>query len=477
MPTINDLIASIEVELEAAQKRASKHLKEAELILATAQKEGRSNLTEEEGARVEELRDLRTKVRAEIKGIQAKLDNAREVQTEEADSERQRSESVKETGARKPAYDQVARVGSEERTYSREKDAHGVMFFRDVVRQHLFQDPESSMRLSRHAQEERVERAQKISRAVGTSGFEGLVVPQYLTDMYAPATAALRPFADVCNGHPLPESGMSVEISRITTATDVDIQASQNTNVAEQDIDDTLLSIPVRTAAGRQTVSRQAIDRGTGIESVVIQDLFNRYATRLDNTLLNVASVGLSAASTPVTYTDASPSAMDLYPKILEAAAGSEAALLQMATPTHAVMHSRRWYWLQSQLSEKWPLIAQPQVPVQTAGSNAGVAYGTGIRGVLPNGLQVVVDNNVATNGGTGTNQDEVYVVPAAEAHLWEDPDAPLFIRSETAKAESLGVVLVLYGYFAFTFGRYPGGMQKVAGTGLVTPDFGPSDS
>jgi hypothetical protein len=53
-------------------------------------------------------------------------------------------------------------------------------------------------------------------------------VPQYLTDMYAPATAALRPFADVCNRHPLPDSGMSIEISRITTASDAGLQASQN---------------------------------------------------------------------------------------------------------------------------------------------------------------------------------------------------------------------------------------------------------
>lgn len=472
MTTIDELIASIEVEHEAALKRRDKASAEVKAILAIAQQEGRSNLTEEEDQRVAELFAARDQAKSDAEGIKVKLANANKVKAEELEAQRAAKEDVKPTEARRPAYDQVARIGQEERTYHKENDPHGTVFLRDLARQFLYQDVEASTRLARHMSEERVERAQYLTRAVGTGAFTGLTVPQYLTEMYAPATAALRPFADVCNQHPLPEAGMSVEISRITTPSDVDLQSAENAAVAEDDIDDTLLSIPVRTAAGQQTVSRQAIDRGTGIEAVVFQDLFNRYATRLDNTLINQATTGLSAASTAVTFTTP-VTAEGLYPKILEAAAGSEAALLAMGTPSHAVMHSRRWYWLSSQLSAKWPLIAQPNVPVQTGGVNAGVQYAGGIRGVLPNGLSVVVDNNILTNKGVGTDEDEVYVVPATECHLWEDPDAPVFIRAEQAKAANLGVLIVVYGYFAYTFGRYPAAMQKVAGAGLVEPTFG----
>ena len=59
---------------------------------------------------------------------------------------------------------------------------------------------------------------------------------------------------------------MTVDISRITTASSVALQAAETTAVSETNIDDTLLSIPVQTAAGQQTMSRQAIDRGAGIE-------------------------------------------------------------------------------------------------------------------------------------------------------------------------------------------------------------------
>ena len=471
MPGIQDLIAGIEVELEACQKRAAKTLKEREYIIQKAQQEGRSNLTEEEDKRIEELRDAHASEKENEKGIRAKLATATEVAAEE--EQRVKAEKdTKATDARKPAYDRAVRVGTEERTYRKDTDRYGKQFVMDVVRSFAFQDVEAVSRLSRHMAEERVERGQYLQRAVGTGAFAGLTVPQYLTDLYAPATAALRPFADNCNVHPLPAQGMSVNLSRITTATSAALQTAENVTVSETNIDDTLLTINVQTAAGQQTISRQAIDRGTGIEDVTVQDLFNRVATVLDNTLLNQATNGLSAVATSVAYTDTTPTGAELYPKILGAASGVEAALLGMGRPTHAIMHSRRWYWLSSQMSSSWPVINWTNLPVQASGqANAGSSYGSGPRGVLPSGLEVICDNNVNTTAGGGT-EDEIYVVPRSECHLWEDGEAPLFIRAEQPAAASLGVLLVAYKYFAYTFARYSNGMQKVNGTGLVAPVF-----
>jgi hypothetical protein len=472
--TIDDLIASIEVELEAAHKRQKKCGAEIQLILDKAQQDGRSNLSAEEDQRVVELFAARDQAKGDITGIENKLANANKIKAEEMEREAKQKESrATATETRKPSYDQVARVGQEERTYRKDQDPLGKGFLMDIARQFSHQDVEAASRLSRHMQEERVERAEYLQRAVGTSAFTGLTLPQYLTDMYAPATAALRPFADICNRHPLPDKGMSIEISRITTPSEANLQTSQNTAVAEQNMDDTLLSVPIHTAAGQQTVSRQAIDRGTGIEDVAFQDLFNRVATRLDSTLLNQAATGLAAVAQANAYTDADPTGAELYPKILGAAAGVEANLLAMGAPTHAVMHSRRWYWLSSQMANTWPMINSQNIPVQASGTlDPNSSYASGPRGVLPNGMLVVVDNNIATNLGAGTNEDELYVVPASECHLWEDPAAPMFIRAEQPAAASLGVLLVAYSYFAYTFGRYANGMQKVGGTGLVTPAF-----
>lgn len=56
---------------------------------------------------------------------------------------------------------------------------------------------------------------------------------------------------------------------------------------------------------------------------------------------------------------------------------------------------------------------------------------GPAVRAKLSSGILVVVDNNIATNLGAGTNEDEIYVVPASECHLWQDPAAPMLRTGE----------------------------------------------
>jgi hypothetical protein len=473
MATIEDLILSIEVEQEQTTKKRDRALAEVKSILARAKADGRPNLTGEEDTDCDAAMKRHKASEGELRGIADKLRRAREAQDAERSIEaalQERSVDPKTTAGAKPAYDRVARVGSEERTYHKGNCRGGKEFLHDVIRNFLYQDPSSQVRLARHMSEERVERGQYMERATGTGAFSGLTVPQYLTEMFAPAVAARRPFADAMTSLPLPSSGMTVNISRITTPSSAALQANENDAVSETDMDDTLLTENVQTAAGQQTVSRQAIDRGTGIEEVTMRDLQRRYATNLDSTIINQATTGLLAVATDITYTDAAPTGADLYPRILQGASASEAALLGQADPDVVVMHSRRWYWMQSQMVSTWPLIGQPGIDPRHGGENLAETYGSGFRGVLPSGMRVIVDNNIPTN--IGSTQDTVVVVPRDESFLWEDPDAPQFIRAEQAKAANLGVLLVLFGYFAYTMRRYANSHQQITGSGLTTPAF-----
>jgi HK97 family phage major capsid protein len=477
--TIEDIIISQEASLELEKRNRDRSFAEIRSILARAKDEGRASLTEQEDQDVEGARQRAARADDSIKGLEHQLEISRRTKASElAVDQHLREKNPTSSGApesrNRPAYDQVARIGQEERTYHRGNTGKGGAFIRDIAMRAVYGDIEAEQRLIRHMQEERVERGAKLTRAAGTGAFAGLTVPQYLTDMYAPAIAALRPFADVCNQHDLPDNGMTVNISRITTSTAVALQATENTAVTNQDIDDTLLTVNVQTAAGQQTLSRQAIERGTGVEGIVMDDLFRRYATTLDSTLINQATTGLSASGTSVPYVDASPTAAELWPKLLGAASGVEQALLGMGNADVAVMHSRRWYWFQSQLTTAWPLISQGgfgQGPGGALGTANQEQYGRGARGVLPTGMVVVTDNNIPTTKGGGT-EDEIYVISSQECHLWEDPSAPVFIRAEQPAAGSLGIQLVLYGYFAYTFGRYANAVQSIGGTGMIAPTF-----
>lgn len=436
--------------------------------------------SDDESRQVIEASDAMRKIDDEIEAQRAKIaEYEDELRRDEAADRLSREVHP---GAPAPgAGTSTVRVGQEPRTYMRETDPKGVQFLRDVALSYTG-NPSAMSRLQDHMREEIVEReaagtpllerGDQQNRAVGTGAFTGLVVPQYLTDMFAPAAKAGRPFADACRHHDLPEQGMTVSIGRLTTPTNTGLQASEGAAVTEQDADDTLLTINVQTNAGQQTVSRQGVDRGAGVDDTLLEDLFRSYGTTLDSTLLNQATTGLSASATSIAYTDGTPTAAELYPKLLQGPAQVEAAMLdQDQGDTFAVMHSRRWYWIQSQLSTSWPVMAQPGVPGQNSGVNYGEKYGSGFRGLLPAGVPVIVDNNIATNLGAGTNEDEIYFGAKNELHLWEDPSAPMFIRADQTKAANLQILLVVYGYFAYTFGRRPHA-QKINGTGLVTPAF-----
>ncbi|MEU6098963.1 hypothetical protein [Streptomyces sp. NPDC047079] len=459
--TLEQLIAQARTALETA---IATRQREQDALMALRSDE---NLTEEA---VQQQVAARDAADVEVTRRQTALDQLEAEQAREEELAQLQARTVP-AATRAPAYDQVARVGAEERTYRPDQDRRGRQFERDVAAAFLG-DYEARDRLARHMAEERTLRGDQLERAAGTGAFSGLVVPQYLTDLYAPAAAARRPFADACRHHDLPAQGMTVNISRITTSSSTAIQASENTGVANQDVDDTLLSIPVQTIAGQQTLSRQAIERGAGVEPIVLDDLFRRYATTLDSTLLNQATTGLAASATTITYTSGTPKVTEAYPQVVAGLAGVESAMLDQASGENiVVMHSRRWYWLQNGLSSTWPLISQPGIAAQMGGTNLGASYGSGVRGVLPNGTPVIVDNNIVTNLGASTNQDEIYVADRNECHLWEDPSAPMYIRAEQPAVASLGVLMVVYGYAAYTHSRYAHA-QKITGTGLVAPAF-----
>lgn len=471
--TLDQLVAQLRGQMATKLQERNTHAARLTELRA------KDTLTDEETTEVAELRSKKDGLDTELDAMQAREADLKAEQARDEAADRLAREVA--PGAPRPAYDEVARVGADERTYRKDEDPKGAQFARDVAGAFLG-DYGAQARLARHMQEETVERGAEVvargkqgtevTRAVGTGAFAGLVVPQYLTDMFAPMATAGRPFADACEHHDLPATGMVVNIGRGTTGTSVDNQANEGDALSETNYDDTLLSIPVQTYGGQQTVSRQGVDRGVNVEDTLVKDLFKRAGTNLDGKLLNQASTGLSAVATITAYTDASPTVEEAYPKVIEGLSKVEAALLDVASGDNlAVMHSRRWYWLQNALTTKFPMIGQPGVIAQHLGENYAVAYGKGIRGILPNGTPVLVDNNVATNLGAGTNEDEIYLADKQECHLWEDSNAPFFIRAEQPKADNLQVVLVVYGYFAYTFARYAQA-QKIAGTGLVAPTF-----
>ncbi len=270
---------------------------------------------------------------------------------------------------------------------------------------------------------------------------------------------------------------MTLNISRMTTGSSTAVQVTQNDAVSETDVDDTLLTINVRTIAGQQDISRQAIERGTGIDAFVAADLIKSWHTTLDSQLLNGSGsagqiAGLrGAGGNAITFTSTAPTVGLLYPKLADAI--QQIQTNAFVNPTHFVMHPRRLAFLLAAVdSSNRPLVVPAaNGPFNAAGVGAG-ASSYGNSGYQMMGLPIITDANIGTTYGTTTNQDEIYVVTAGENHLWEQPGSPFTLRYDATGAGNLTLKTVVYGYAAYTAGRYPLANSIISGSGLATPTF-----
>ena len=332
-------------------------------------------------------------------------------------------------------------------------------------------DYKAQERLNNHQEHE--------ARDIGTGAFTGLVVPQYLIDEYAPIARAGAAVYNAIPKKPLPAYGMKVEVSRITTGSQAAEQASQNSAVQETNIDDTLLTVNVDTIAGQQDVSRQALERGGqpgfSLENIVFQDLVAAYYSKLDSLMLEGSGssgqpLGIRNVSgqNTVTYTDATPTVGEAFPKLADAVQKVNAN--RFAPATAIIMHPRRWGFFTAGVDgNSRPLVLPAgNNPDNAMGVGDAAKYGNVVGNLL--GLPVITDANVTTSDGGGNDQDQIYVVKADDHILFEDN---LFqLKFEETNAGSLTTKMVVYGYSAFASGRYPAGMTKIQGTGLITPSF-----
>ena len=433
---------------------------EMDTILEAVATENRTDLTEDETAKVDSLVEESRSLDSKIEKFKAQADA--DAKAAEARSSVANVAMPKVGGAK---------VTREARTYSPEGDAS---FVKDAFTAKFSNDYAASERLARHSREEEIER-----RSVGTGNFAGLVIPQYLVDLAAPFARAGRPTADFAtNKMALPAAGMTLNISRMTTGTSTAVQAAENDAVSNTNADDTLLTVNVRTIAGQQDISKQAIERGTGIDQFIIQDLIRGWHTTLDNQILNgdgTSGAMLGINATPgindITFTEASPTVALLYPKLADAYQSIQTSVYQ--NPTHWIMHPRRLAFLLAGVDGSQRPLVLPALngPMNAVATGPGQAF-YGNSGYTLMGLPIIADANVTTDGGASGTEDKIYCVNANEMHLWEQAGSPFALNFDATGAGSLTIKSVVYGYGAFTAGRYPGAASRILGTGLVAPTF-----
>lgn len=349
-----------------------------------------------------------------------------------------------------PAVPDV-KVVKEEPTY---RPGTKFSFFRDLVMRN--REDGAAERMRRHD-------AEMSERRDVSSASNGFIPPIYLADLAAEYPRGGRPLADALPKAPLPATGTSFTVPKVSGGSAVAAQTDGG-SVQETDPTTTQPATYVRTIAGQVDISQQLLDRSDpAFDVIVLRDLQSAYDTELDRQLIAGSAssnehVGLLNVSSvnAVTYTAGTATAADTLPKIYKAI--EQVASNRYLPATHLVMHPRRAAFLAAGLSSTAPIFQQGTLTL-ASGTQNGAQVGTVA------GLPVIVDPNVPTNLGSGTDEDRILAIHAPDLAVMEGEvrtrvlDAPL--------SDTLEVRIQLFGYSAFLSERYPKGISVISGTGL----------
>jgi HK97 family phage major capsid protein len=358
------------------------------------------------------------------------------------------------------------------------KGNHQRSFWLDAFRSNVGGDPQAGERLRRHAaQMGDVEtRALGNTNTTGGSGGE-LAPPLWLVQDYIKLARAGRVTADLYMKSDVPTGVSSVNLPRILTGTTVAPQTTQNTALSQTDLTTGFVSTGFVTIGGKQLVSQQLLDQSAiDFDTVITSDLAAAYAQQIGSQVLNGAGTGannnavvngLNNATVANTQAlAASFTATNFYSKANGLLAGF--ATTRFLPPEVWVMHPRRWYWLMAQVDANGrPLVVPRDVAFNPIGSNEDPS---GVQGAVGHflGLPVVIDPNMGTTFGTGTNEDRVFLLRASDLWLFESPTVAEVFRETYADQNS--VLFRLYSYAGTILNRYPASVATL--TGLTPPAF-----
>lgn len=349
---------------------------------------------------------------------------------------------------------------------------HG--FIRDSVAAFLGKSG-ARERLARHEKvHEPVMRQATIAlrkRAVTSDNLGGQVVPQYLSDMVARYPTGGRPLLDFLGSRDLPDIGIIIHVPRITTPPSVDAQATEGTAFSTQDVDDTLLDVNVRMYAGTFPVSVQAVERGVMTEDILWQALMDQLDEKQDTDVLNADGTAgrvkglLRGDGVKTAYTSGTPDFKGLWPKFTENIGSIWTQ--RKRSPNLHLMAPRRWTDFSGALDDSGRPVMMPSESTAYNPLALGPSAAEfGIVGRLSTGFRALVDANMPTNLGAGTNEDWLVSMRTNDILFWESPVVTMLV--EQRQATSGLVDLVARRYMAFTSEWQPKAVGWVHGTGMV---------
>lgn len=383
----------------------------------------------------------------------------------------------------------------------------GNSYFHDMARAQYRADHSAAERLQRHAAELRVElparerrreerarnqmdelatserwrdqqRSAAFEKRVNPNRTDGqggyFVPPLWLIDEYIALPRFGRPIADSVRNLELPGGTDSINLPKVATGSSTAAQTADGAAVSSTDITDATVSASVYTVAGQQDASMQLLDQSPapGFDEVIFADLLGDLATRQDVYVINGSGssgqpTGILNVSSPnaITYTDASPTLPEMWVPWIQSISQIATNRKQPATATFVI--PAIWYWGTANLdtTNRPLLLSEQNGPFNAMALQTG-AVAEGPVGRLTVGTPVILDGNIPSNLGGGTNETRIITLRTSDLYLWEGPIQTRVLTE--VLSGTLQVRFQVYRYAAFMGNRLSKSISIVSGTGMI---------
>lgn len=400
----------------------------------------------------------------EIEALNVSFDESdAEVTRALAEVDRQERLAAAVAAAPAPEATPTERISVTEKSVYQKGDTR-VSYFSDLYNAQRHNSRGALDRLDRNDRQVRevLEERGVESRATGTTEGAGFIPPIWMADEWARLARPGRPVADRMREFPMPPDGLTAHIPKVSTGLTVAAQTKTsgvNDDVASADLTSTTVDADLVTVAGQTDVDRQVLERSLpGLDMVLFDDLLRAYDQELDRQVLN----GLTASAehlgllnvSGLNSISASGSSQSTFVTDVYAAI-SKVYSNRFVAPSAIYMHPRRATWLASAQQSTFPIFQQGGL------FHAFGPQDQGIAGQIA-GLNVIIDANIPTNLGSGTDEDWAIVLYEDDMYLGEDP-----IRQATFEevlSGKLQVRLQLYSFGFYFPHRYPKAISVIKG-------------
>jgi HK97 family phage major capsid protein len=323
----------------------------------------------------------------------------------------------------------------------------GQSFFRDVVANVLNMDSTAWGRLSSTAYRST------------SGGYGALVVPQYLSGRVATSVAGTRPLCDHLT-EPLPENGMTLITTRVTTAATAESQDGENTAPTADDPATTEESLAVGAVFGAVSVSWQlanrsdpvGFDRGVVGELSAVVDTLQE-ARIVAGTGSNGQPTGILTSTLVSTVAVTGTAVADTLLGVAKAINASTTA--RNIAPDTIVMHPRRWAWMLATAGDYGAAISVNRSDLPVVGQVMG--------------MDVISSPAIPTNLGTSTNEDRIIITRRSDLVMAEEPMRVQAKRDAASQAAQLNAKITAHRMYAFGL-ITPASTRVIVGAGLANP-------